>query len=132
MTDHRIIYDGYWTNNLRGVAFTKYNMIRLRSHNSYKNCQIKIAGYDQLHIMPIHPTKYERNRTNDLRGVSFTKGSGTDKPKSIPPYYRMQGIKMLRSDTSRKLGEEQWYKNVWIDLVKKVFKLVLWGKSGFI
>jgi len=93
MTDHRIIYDGYWTNNLRGVAFTKYNMIRLRSHNSYKNCQIKIAGYDQLHIMPIHPTIYEKNRTNDLTGVSFTKGSGTDKPKNYPPILLYAGHK---------------------------------------
>jgi len=27
--------------------------------NSYKNCQIKLAGkYDQLHIMTTYPTKY--------------------------------------------------------------------------
>ena len=27
MTNHRIIYDGYWTNNIGGVAFTKNNYI---------------------------------------------------------------------------------------------------------
>ena len=27
MTNHRIKYDSYWTNNLRGVMFTKYNYI---------------------------------------------------------------------------------------------------------
>ena len=29
MTNHRIIYDSYWTNNLRGVVLTKYNYIEI-------------------------------------------------------------------------------------------------------
>ena len=49
-------------------------MKTVRSHNSYKNCHIIIAGkYDQLHIMTNYPTKYESYQTNDLRGVAFTK-----------------------------------------------------------
>jgi hypothetical protein len=35
------------------------------------SCQIKMVGYDQLHIMTNHPIKYESYRTNDLRGVKY-------------------------------------------------------------
>ena len=62
------------------VDYIKYNYIvywkcmkTVRSHNSYKNCHIIIAGkYDQLHILTNYPTKYESYQTNNLRGVAFT------------------------------------------------------------
>ena len=63
------------------------------------SCQIKMVGYDQLHIMTNHPIKYESYRTNDLRGVTFTKWSQTDEQmtrqteKLYAPYYQIQGIK---------------------------------------
>jgi len=41
MANHRIIFDSYWTNNLRGVAFTKYNYIE-NAHNSSNICQINM------------------------------------------------------------------------------------------
>jgi hypothetical protein len=59
-----------------------------RSHNSYKNCRIKMAGkYDQR---PIILLKYESYQTNDLKRIASTKWCGTDeqedKPKTICPH----------------------------------------------
>jgi hypothetical protein len=83
-------------------------MKMLKSHNSYKNCRIKMAGlYDQLHIITNNPTIYECDWTNDFRGVAFTKwrmNEQTDKPKTIyapiPPYTRHTHVQHFKLQTS--------------------------------
>jgi hypothetical protein len=49
MVNRCIIYDSYWTNNLRGVALTMYNLdLSFLNHESPPHCYMKVLVFQNI------------------------------------------------------------------------------------